>query len=895
MAIPSKLKGRYEIRDTLGKGGMGVVYRAYDAVIKREVALKTVLDIADRKALELFHKEYEVLAGISHPNIVEIFDIGEFKEGGESTPYFVMPLLGGMTLDKVIRTSSHRLTVERSVEIVAQTCRGLQAAHERGLVHRDLKPSNIFVMDDDSVRIIDFGVVHKADVLSTKGPKGTLLYMAPEVIQMKPPSPLSDIFSLGVVAYEMLTQRRPFERASEHEIIQSLIRHVPPPASDLNPAVSQAISQVIHKAMAKQPYHRFSSAREFAETLQKALRNERIEIFDSARIQPRIQRAARALEQADYQFADEILTELEAEGHIDPTIMTLRRQVDQAIRQKRVQQLLESARTRLEEEEYPLALQKVQEVLDLDPENAAALALKTTVENKRATGKIEDWFRLARQHLDNHAYGHARQALQNVLQLKPNDTRARQLLAQVDRLEEDYLRARQEKEQLYQAAMAAWRSGEISSALHKLERMMDLDRRAPDSSDAERTTTYQNFYQQVRSEHDAINNSYAEARKHVADGNFAKALAICQEYLTKYPGHALFQALKFDVEEQQRQQLSAYIAEVDRAVEAEPDLGKRVSILKEALRRHPGESHFERSLRLMNEKRDLVESLVAKARLLEQQGQFTEALGQWEILRNIYSQYPGLNFEMERVVKRRDQQARLEAKARVVGEIDRCLHAGDYVAALELVGKAQPEFPNDAELAELEKLARQGLERTGEALRLFEQSQTLWAQGSFEESVSLLRKAHSLDDANAVIRAALVDTLVERARATLEADWRAAEALVEQALDLDPNHALGKSLRTLAMDRKREETVDQCVSLARQMQGAGELEGALKQIEQGLASYPHEPRLTQLHSTLAREYAEAQRRQTRRRDLEELRRLDQEVDTASHFPARSGARASVQQ
>src|SRR5206468_2038556 len=111
-------------------------------------------------ALELFYKECRALRSISHPNIVEIFDIGEFEEGGHKKPYFVMPLLPGQTLDELIRKSSDRLTVARVVEIISQTCRGLQAAHERGLVHRDLKPSNIFVMADDSVKLIDFGVAH---------------------------------------------------------------------------------------------------------------------------------------------------------------------------------------------------------------------------------------------------------------------------------------------------------------------------------------------------------------------------------------------------------------------------------------------------------------------------------------------------------------------------------------------------------------------------------------------------------------------------------------------------------------------------------------------------------------------------------------------------------------
>ncbi|HZP01338.1 MAG TPA: protein kinase, partial [Terriglobia bacterium] len=816
--MQKRIKDRYEIRETLGQGGMGLIYRAYDTLIKRDVALKTLRDISDASVRQLFHREYEVLASMSHPNIVEIFDIGDLEEEGTLRPFFVMPLLPGVTLEQLIRTSSHRLTVERTVDIMAQTCRGLQAAHERGLVHRDLKPSNIFVMEDDSVKIIDFGVAHVPDSHSRTGLKGTLLYMSPEQVEMKSPSPLSDLFSLGVVAYETLTQRRPFERPSERDVVDAILHYIPPPASELNPAVNQAVSRVIHKAMAKQPYHRFANARELAETLQKALRNEPIEIFDPSRIQPRIQRANKAFEAADYQFAEEILSELEAEGHIDPGMSMLRLKIDQAVRQRRILQLLDSARTRMEEQEYPLALQKVQEVLELDPSNATALRLKGTIEEQRTEGKIDDWFRLARQHIENHAYTHARQALQNVLQLKPKDTQATKLLAEVDRQEQDYKKVRQEKEQYYQAAVEAWRNGEISVALTRLERVMELDRRAPDSFAPDRSASYQTLYNQVRSEHDAIDRSYQEAKKHLADRNFVQAIQVCEQYLAKYPGHALFQALKFDVEEQQRQELSKRIAEIDRQVEAEPDLDKRVNILKEASKLYPGEPHFERSLRTMREKRDLVNSIIAKARAQEESGQLNDAIGQWEILRTIYSQYPGLNFEIDRLLKRRDQQARADAKTRWVEQVDRQLESRSYSRALDLLQEAQKEFPGDAELEELEKLARQGLERADEALKLMGQGQDLCNQEKFDEGLDLLRKAHQQDEFNPTIERVLLNTLVERARVLLDSDWRSAETLVQQALDLDPGHALAKSLRTLAQDRKREEFVEKCVAQARRLQ-----------------------------------------------------------------------------
>ena len=876
-----KLAGRYEIKEILGQGGMGLVYRARDVLIRRDVALKTLRDIPESTSLQLFYKECDVLASMSHPNIVEIFDIGEFEEDGEKKPYFVMPLLPGKTLDNLIKTASHRLTLERTVDIISQVCRGLQAAHERGLVHRDLKPSNIFVMEDDSVKIIDFGVAHMSDAHSTMGQKGTLLYMSPEQIEMKPLSALSDIFSLSVVCYEALTGRQPFRRAREEDIVDAILHQVPPPASDLNPAVGQAISRVIHKGMAKQPWHRFSTARDFGDTINKALRNEPIEFFDSSRLRPRLLRCTKALEEGDYQFAGEILSEMEAEGHIDTDIGLLRSQLDKSVRQKTIAQLMESARTRYEEQEDPLALQKLQEVLQLDPQNVAALSLKNKIENRRSERQIENWYRLARQHIDNHAYTHAREALQNVLQLKPQESRAVQLLSEIDREEEEYNKLRQEKAQLHRAAMEAWQRGEVSTALTKLALVLELDRRAPESSSPERTATYQTFYNKVRSEHDAINNAYAEARKHLAEQNFAKSLALCDSFLEKYPNHALFQSMKFDIGEQQRQQLSAFIASVDRSVDAEPDLNKKVNILQDALARCPGETHFERALRTVQDKRDLVNSIVSRAHTHEEQTLFADALNDWEILSNIYSQYPGLKFEIERLQKRREQQSRAEAKGQFTEQIDRCMQSSHYARALELLQKAQLEFPGDSELEEMQKLAQAGLEKADQAQRLMTDGQELCAQHRFEEGLKLLETAFHIDEHNPVTRSVLCNALLEQARTLVDTNWKSAEDLTLRALDLNPAHPQAKSMRTLVQDRKREQFVNECVSQARRLQAAADVAGALAKVEDGLLAYPSEFRLVQMHEILQREMAQTQHRQERRKDLDDIRRLQRDAEGAS--------------
>jgi serine/threonine-protein kinase len=854
MAVPDKLNGRYEIKEVLGQGGMGLVFRAWDAIVRRDVAVKTLRDAPTRAALQMFQKECGVLAAMSHPNIIEIFDVGEFEDDGVSKPYFVMPLLPGSTLDKLIRNASHRLTVERVVDIVCQACRGLQAAHERGLIHRDIKPSNIFVMDDDSVKVIDFGVAHMADTGLSVGIKGTLLYMAPEQLQMKPATAASDVYSLGVVCYETLTRRRPFEGAKDSEIADAILRAVPPPVSELNPAVSQILSRVIHKALAKQPWNRYTTAREFAETLQKGLRNEPIEFFNPEVLRPRIARATAAFEQGDLQFASEILNELEAEGHIDPDIQPLRRQIESAGKQKTIAQLLQSARTRFDNDEYPLSLQKIQEVLDLDPGNAQALGLKASIESKTTARKIDEWFRLAQQHIDNQAWSHAREALHNVLQLKPAEPRAQQLLAEVDRREQEFLRLRKEKEDLYNSALEAWNAGEVTTALGKMEKVVALDTHSPETGTPDRAASYQTFYNKVRTEHESLKNSYDEAKKLLDARNFAQALAIANEWLGKYPGHALFQALKFDIEERQRQELSARIAEIDRQVEAEPDLDRRLSILEKAVADYPGEPHFERQIRPMREKRDLVNSIAAKARYHEERGQFAEALGQWEILNTIYAQYPGLAFEIERVTKKKEQQALVESKTRWTGQIDSAVSAGDYARALELVASAEAEFPNDAELAGLKQQATDSAARADEAARLLTEGQAL-SKEKFDDGLAGMRRALELNPRSLAIKSAILEALVERARSLMDADWRQAEPLVQQALDIDPAHPLAKNLRIDVQDHKRDEAVEQCLTQARRLWAADDAAAALAETDKCLAEYPLDPRLKQLRNSLAKELA----------------------------------------
>lgn len=855
MADRTQLRDRYELREILGKGGMGIVYRAWDTLMKREVALKTVLDVDNPLALDLFFREWGVLAAMVHPNVISIYDIGEFEHEGTKRPFFVMPLLPGASLDRMIREGSPRLTVPRVVDMMAQASRGLQAAHELGLVHRDVKSSNIFVLDDDSVKLIDFGIARLAATSSKTSLKGTLSYIAPEQLQMKPPTPLSDQYSLAVVCYEALTRRLPFSGATDAETVEAILHQTPPPVSELNPGVSDPLSQVIHKAMAKNPWHRFPSVREFGDCLLKALRNEPIEYFDDSKIRPRLERARRNAEQGEHEFALEILAELESEGYLDQEIVLLRRQLEQPLRRKRISALLEAARRFHQAQEFALALRKIQEALDLDAGDPDALALKAVVEKQRRTQAIHQWLEIARRHLDNKAFGQAQEALDKVLKVKPDDTEALRLAAELRRRQQELARIREQKAQIYREAVAAWERGEVTGALSKLDLLAGLEGESPEA-DTSFVRAFQSLYNQVRSEHDSLKNQYAEARRLLAEDNFDAALAISRQVLAKYPNHALFQALEYDIAERRSQKLSAAIAETDRRLEEEPDLDRRVAILEEALKAYPGEKHFEQCLRLVRDKRDLIHSIVAKAQFYEERQQYAEALDQWQIIRSIHESYPGLLFEMERLAKKREQQAHKAAKAKWVEQIDRLLESGDYARAKETAAAALEEFAADPELAELEKLAQKHQERSEQAFQLLEDARQRLESGQQADAIGLLRQAWKLDPRNSVVRAVLANTLLQEASRALESDLAGAEKLLQELLALEPSHPAALSLSNQIADRRREEFLSWCLAQARRLQTAGDLDGALAVVVHGLESHPNESRLRQLQAALERARSE---------------------------------------
>ncbi|HET7107099.1 MAG TPA: protein kinase [Candidatus Acidoferrum sp.] len=263
--------GRYEILGELGRGAMGVVYRATDPVIGRTVAVKTIrlseegTGLSRQELLSRFQTEARAAGLLTHPNIVVVYDAGE--ENGLF--YITMELIEGKSLQALL-DSGHSFPVPRVLRIMEQTCSALQFAHERSIVHRDIKPANLMLTADDTVKVTDFGtakILQFGTVQQTTHVMGTPSYMSPEQVKGRPVDGRSDIFSLGVLLYEILTGEKPFPGQSITTVIYKIVNEEPIPPRTLNPSLHQGLSDIVMRALAKEPEVRYQSCRELLEDL----------------------------------------------------------------------------------------------------------------------------------------------------------------------------------------------------------------------------------------------------------------------------------------------------------------------------------------------------------------------------------------------------------------------------------------------------------------------------------------------------------------------------------------------------------------------------------------------------------------------------------------------------
>jgi len=272
-----KINDRYEVIRSIGEGGMANVYLGYDTILDRNVAIKVLRgDLSnDEKFVRRFQREALSASSLAHPNIVEMYDVGE----DDGTYYIVMEFVDGKTLKQLLKKRG-TLTLSEAIDIMSQLTDGMAHAHDSYIIHRDLKPQNIMIKDDGQIKITDFGIamaLNSTQLTQTNSVMGSVHYLPPEQASGKGCTIKSDIYSMGIIFYELLTGNLPFRGDNAVEIALKHMREPLPSVRDEYPAIPQSIENIIRKATAKNPKNRYESARSMHEDLLTALDDERMD------------------------------------------------------------------------------------------------------------------------------------------------------------------------------------------------------------------------------------------------------------------------------------------------------------------------------------------------------------------------------------------------------------------------------------------------------------------------------------------------------------------------------------------------------------------------------------------------------------------------------------------
>lgn len=266
-----KIDGRYQIIRTIGEGGMANVYLAYDTILDREVAVKVLRgDLAsDEKFVHRFQREAKAASSLNHPNIVEMYDVGE----DDGKYFIVMEYVDGKTLKSLIKKRG-ALTLSEVIDIMLQLTSAIACAHDSYIIHRDIKPQNVMILEDGRVKIMDFGIamaLNSNELTQTNSVMGSVHYLPPEQANGKGSTMKSDIYSLGILMFELLTGKLPFRGDQAVEIAIKQMKEPIPSVCKINPNIPQSVENIILKACAKNPKNRYDSVKEMREDIEKSM------------------------------------------------------------------------------------------------------------------------------------------------------------------------------------------------------------------------------------------------------------------------------------------------------------------------------------------------------------------------------------------------------------------------------------------------------------------------------------------------------------------------------------------------------------------------------------------------------------------------------------------------
>ncbi|MEQ1911195.1 MAG: protein kinase, partial [Vicinamibacterales bacterium] len=416
MTLPTSL-GRYEVLALIGHGGMGSLYRARDPRIGREVAIKLLRDGYDSEELRTrFSREAKSAGGLSHPNIVTIFDIGEYH----GRPFIAMEYVPGVTLAELIRSKSD-LPIGQALRFVEDVCSGLAHAHRSGVVHRDIKPANLMLGEHGTVKILDFGIAKLgASGLTQPGVlMGTPNYMAPEQVSGGVVDARSDVFATGAVLYELLSKHQAFPGEVSDGVLDRIVRAEPVPLDELAPGLDIRVVRVVNRALAKSPEQRFQTIQQMQAELAAARKSVSDGVLRASPTSPRSGGQA-------------VLTPPQGQVPNSGSRGASDRASLARLRQQHIDAHVEAADRAFSQGSYDAAVEACEQALMLDPEEARASALIDRAHRAIDERQIQQWVVEARRHLATGALTRASELLSSAAAIRADHPDVRALREQAE-------------------------------------------------------------------------------------------------------------------------------------------------------------------------------------------------------------------------------------------------------------------------------------------------------------------------------------------------------------------------------------------------------------------------------------------------------------------------------